>query len=360
MSRAGHRGWPRFSGLGGVLALGVVACAGGSNATCARGAPEASDAGAVPPSQIPASAPGIDGGGARARVAPGAVRPMPAKGGAATLAIPGRAESSIEVALPEPKRASPPLVIAFHSTGSEPSEAMDMAREATSLGAVVVAPRAGYRSGRHPADVDHDNDEGGSSWNMWQPDPAQNEDLRYVLSLIASAKAAYGVDTSRVYTMGFSNGGFMSYFVAASLPDVIAGFAESSAGWTTDACPTRYGDEARTGFLPTTGPGPGVAVTCSSLYASRSPPFPAACRPNAKNALRPPRLTGRVPFGYLAHYTSDDVVSVQWSCLLGEALGARAQVTIRRSDRDDVHGHSPPPDFVARAFAFFANRTSAE
>lgn len=286
---------------------------------------------------------------------------LPSASGGAKFAIPGRVESDIEIALPSPMPASPPIVIAFHGTGGEPAEGMALAADGASRGAIVIAPRAGYRAGSHPADVDHDVDEGGSSWNLWGQGAGANEDLRYVLSLVASAKVAYGADTSRVYTVGFSNGAFMAYFVAASLPDAIAGFAESSGGWTTDACPTRYGAISDgIAFMATTGPAPGVSVSCASLYASTSPAFPTKCIPSATNRPRPPPLGGRVPFGYLAHYSDDDTVSVQWSCFLGDALGARAQVTVRHADADGTRGHSPPPDFFARAWAFFAGRTNRE
>lgn len=291
----------------------------------------------------------------------GVVAPLPSVSGPGTFSIPGRTETAIEVALPSPKPASPPLVIAFHGTGGEPADGLALAAGATGLGAVVVAPRAGHRDGVHPADVDHDTDEGGSSWNLWAPSTDANEDLRYVLSLVASAKVAYGVDTSRVYTIGFSNGAFMAYFVAASLPDTIAGFAESSGGWTTNACPSRYGAMADgIAFVASGGPAAGVPVACASLYASTSPAFPTKCVPGAGNPLRPPKPAGRVPFGYLAHYSDDDTVSVMWSCFLGDALGARAKVAVRRLDADGTRGHAPPPDFFPAAWAFFAGRSNRD
>lgn len=304
------------------------------------------------------------GGRAEAGPAPdagGLVLPLPTTSGGASFKIPGRSEQAIEVALPSPIPPRAPLILAFHGTGNEPSEGLGLAAEAAAAGAIVIAPRAGYRDGKHPADVDHDVDEGGSSWNLWASGPEANEDLRYVLALISSAQAAYGVDPTRVYTFGFSNGAFMAYFVAASLPDLVAGFAEASGGWTTDACPTRYGAmNDGLAFQAKSGPAPGTAVSCATLYGSKSPAFPTRCAPSASNRLRPPPLSGRVPFGYLAHYSDDDIVSVMWSCFLGDALGARAQVTVRFADAEGLHGHSPPPDFFPRAWAFLSPHTSLE
>lgn len=339
-----------------TFALGVMACTKSPS-----GAASPDSAGDVDASVVDSASPvDADPADSRSTLDVGVVTTtLPAAGGAGKLVMPGRVESAIEVALPSPMPTNPPLVIAFHGTGGEPADGLDFASSATAKGAVVIAPRAGYRDGKHPADVDHDVDEGGSSWNLWAQGPAANEDLRYVLSLIASAKATYKVDTTRVYAFGFSNGAFMSYFAAVSLPDAIAGFAEASGGWTTDACPSRYG-AISDGFAyaATSGPAPGSSVACASLYAAKG--FPGKCVPTATNKLRPPAFGARVPFGYLAHYSDDDVVSVMWSCFLGDALGARAQVTIRFADAGGIRGHSSPPDFVDRAWAFFANRTNTQ
>jgi len=117
-------------------------------------------------------------------------------------------------------------------------------------------------------------------------------------------------------------------------------------------------DSSGTSFYPTSGPSAGTSVACTTLYASSS--FPAACIPSAANHLRPPTPGARVPFGYLAHYSSDSIVSVQWSCFLGDVLGSRAKTVIRWSDKDGTRDHNPPPDFVSSAWAFFANRTNAQ
>jgi len=289
---------------------------------------------------------------------------LPTRTGSGTFAISGRTETAIRVAVPSPLPPNPPLVIAFHATGDEPGGAMSDSQledNAQKYGFVAIAPRAGYRNGVHPGDVDHEPNSSGSSWNMWTLDPNTNEDLRYVVALIASAKATYNADTTRVYTLGFSNGAFMSYFVAASLPDVIAGFGEHSGGWTTDNCPTRYGaDSNGLSFYPSSGPAAGVTQTCASLYASTNPKFPSTCIPTATNLMRPPRPTSRVPFGYLGHYTSDDIVSVAWTCSLATSLGARATTTLRWSTTDGTSGHNVAPDFFDKAWAFFNLRTNTQ
>jgi predicted esterase len=333
------------------VSITIAACAGDDP----QGAP---DLAGVPPGSDLGSGSSID------LAVPPTNQRLPLRTGAGTFSIPGRTESDLRVAVPSPLPSRPPIVIAFHGTGDEPGGAMSDSQledNAQRHGFVAIAPRAGYRNGVHPPDVDHERDSTGSSWNMWDLDPTTNEDLRYVLALIAAAKATYDADTTRVYTLGFSNGAFMSYFVAASLPDVIAGFGEHSGGWTTDNCPTRYGaDSSGLSFYPTSGPAPGVTTSCAALYASTNPKFPSTCIPTSTNLLRPPRPAGRVPFGYLGHYTSDDTVSVAWTCYLATALGARATTTLRWSTSDGTSGHNVAPDFFEQAWAFFANRTNTQ
>jgi poly(3-hydroxybutyrate) depolymerase len=290
--------------------------------------------------------------------------PLPSSTGLGTFTITGRATSDIQVVVPTNLGTNPPLVISFHGTGGDQSigiSQFQLGTKAVALGFIAIAPSAGYRNASHPADIDHDQDQGSSSWNMWDTNPATNEDLRYVVALIEAAQQTYGVDTSRVYTMGMSNGAFFAYFVAISLPDRIAGFAENSGGWTTDQCPTRYGAlAAGTAYAASAAPagiGVGGDFPCSVLFADSS--FPSSCRISATNHLRPPPFGTRVPFGYLGHYSDDHTVSVQWSCILAEAMGSRAQTTIRFSDVNATD-HTMMPDFADKAWAFFAGRTNTQ
>ncbi|HSO34607.1 MAG TPA: PHB depolymerase family esterase [Labilithrix sp.] len=315
-------------------------------AASADAAPGRTASGKAAPGVLPSSAP---------------LPPLPSVTGAGRFAIPGRAEAAIEVVLPEKRAARPPLLIAFHGTGEEPENIVagfELVEKAASLGIVVIAPRAGYRDTQHPPDVDHPADWGGSSWNMWTARADANEDLRYVRALIDAAQKSWGADTTRVYTAGFSNGAYFSYFVAASMPDRIAGFAAMSGGWSTDACPSRTDQDGTSLHLMKTTAPAGRDITCASLAADRS--FPAKCRVTPANKLHAPRPGARVPFGYLAHYSVDDSVSVVWSCLLAEGLGARARTKIRAREPDGTTGHTVMPNFIDGAFEHFAGRTNAQ
>lgn len=321
----------------------------------------------------PTSAPVVDGQAAApadagtpspartAQPAKGPLPPLPKATGAGRFAIPGRAEAAIHVVVPEPRVTKPPLLIAFHATGEEPENivaAFDLVETAASLGFVAIAPRAGYRDTKHPPDVDHPADWGGSSWNMWSASADANEDLRYVRALIDSAEKSWGVDTTRVYVAGFSNGAYFSYFTAASMPDRIAGFAAMSGGWSTDACPARTDADGTSLYLMHTSAPAGKEMTCASIFADKT--FPSKCRVSATNKLHAPRPSARVPFGYIGHYSTDDSVSVAWSCLLAEGLGARARTILRAREPDGTTGHYPMPDFLRGAFKFFAKRSTAD
>ncbi len=293
----------------------------------------------------------------------GALPPLPTATGSGRFAIPGRTEDAIEVVLPEKRAAKPALLIAFHATGEDAPnvvEAFDLVARAEGLGFVAIAPRAGYRDAPHPPDVDHPANWGGSSWNMWTPGVEKNEDLRYVRALIEAAKKSWNIDPARVYTAGFSNGAFFSYFVAASMPDRVSGFAANSGGWTTEACPQRT-DHDGSSLYPIAAAANAPAskdLTCANVFAD--PKVPKKCRPTAANKLRPPATSGRTPFGYLAHYIGDDAVSPVWSCLLAESLGGRAKAKIRTREADGTAGHAVMPGFIDDAFKFFAGRTTAQ
>ncbi len=56
------------------------------------------------------------------------------------------------------------------------------------------------------------------------------DDVGYLTSLIDQAEAALPIDRTRIYFMGHSNGGFMSYRMACEISDRIAGIAVLAGG----------------------------------------------------------------------------------------------------------------------------------
>ncbi len=72
----------------------------------------------------------------------------------------------------------------------------------------------------------------GTSWNVGIGGGSSANDVGFLSALIDTLDAHYGVDLERVYSTGFSNGGFMSYRLACELNDRIAAIA-SVAGTMT-------------------------------------------------------------------------------------------------------------------------------
>jgi polyhydroxybutyrate depolymerase len=72
------------------------------------------------------------------------------------------------------------------------------------------------------------------TWNVGFAGGANTNDVGFLSALIDSLHSQYNIDLNRVYSTGFSNGGFMSYRLACELNNRIAAIA-SVAGTMTDA-----------------------------------------------------------------------------------------------------------------------------
>ena len=73
-----------------------------------------------------------------------------------------------------------------------------------------------------------------NSWNVGFAGGSTANDVGFLSALIDTLHVRYGIDLNRVYSTGFSNGGFMSYRLACELTDRIAAIAPV-AGTMTDA-----------------------------------------------------------------------------------------------------------------------------
>lgn len=72
------------------------------------------------------------------------------------------------------------------------------------------------------------------TWNVGFAGGANTNDVGFLSALIDTLHSQYNIDLNRVYSNGFSNGGFMSYRLACELNNRIAAIA-SVAGTMTDA-----------------------------------------------------------------------------------------------------------------------------
>jgi len=69
-------------------------------------------------------------------------------------------------------------------------------------------------------------------WNSWETEDV--DDIGFLSSLIDFLGQEYNIDLNRVYSMGMSNGGFMSYTLACELSDKIAAIASVTGSMYTD------------------------------------------------------------------------------------------------------------------------------
>lgn len=118
--------------------------------------------------------------------------------------------------------ASVPLIVLLHgygSSGLQQNDYMRLSEQVDRYGFVLATP-------------DGTQETAGRNARFWNASDAccnfyanELDDAAYVMGIINAVKAKYNIDARRVYLVGHSNGGFMSYRTAHEYSDVIAGVA---------------------------------------------------------------------------------------------------------------------------------------
>lgn len=257
--------------------------------------------------------------------------------GLATLTIAGAART-VETYVPVQRAPSPALIIAFHGTSGgshDLFDATELVELADQHGFVVASPLARMRGEN---DGDWDNHSGNDRyWETFpNTDPDANADLVLVRAIIADAQTSLGVDSQRVYVLGYSNGGFFALTAAVALSDEIAAFAEAASGLVRCAS---TGDCAFRGA----GASCDALATQAGWCACDGPEKPIALAAGA-----------RVPPGHLAHNTWDDTVSVYYTCALAARMRALGADVVLDVWSDSGAGHAIARGFASAAWTFFA------
>ena len=156
------------------------------------------------------------------------------------IQIPNQPKRTYQIDLPN--RFDPlkryPLVIGLHGVGSTGK----IARETFALDGVTISNSviAVYPEG---SGKERDTIQ---SWNADRccspsnDEPGYIRDVDFMSIVISNMEKNYLIDLSRVWIMGFSNGGMMAYRLACEIPDQITGIAVGGAAFTVRDCtPTR-------------------------------------------------------------------------------------------------------------------------
>lgn len=144
----------------------------------------------------------------------------------------GRGEIQLVVPDSYANNTPVPLIVLLHGYGSngvQQNDYMRIGEQANRYGFILATPDGTQEAQGRNARFWNASD---ACCNFYANDL---DDSAYVLSIINTVKAQYRVDERRVYLIGHSNGGFMSYKAAHEHSDVIAGIVSLAGAEATVA-----------------------------------------------------------------------------------------------------------------------------
>ena len=150
----------------------------------------------------------------------------------------GRGELPLKVPASYTADDPVPLIVLLHgytSSGANQDSYMQFSALADAYGFLFVAPDG----------LQENSDDRNRYWNA--SDACCNffggldDDGAYLMRIIDQVKERYSVDPDRVYLIGHSNGGFMSYHMAYRYPDTIAAIASLAGAEASQARPSPEG-----------------------------------------------------------------------------------------------------------------------
>ncbi len=122
-----------------------------------------------------------------------------------------------------PEMDDAPAVILLHGAGASGATMMRMRGVVEALsgrGYAVIAPDGLSREGR-----------GGGFWSFRMGETGRRDDAAFLAQVVADAAARHGIDASRVILAGFSNGAFLTTYIACRTPDAYVAYAPVAGGF---------------------------------------------------------------------------------------------------------------------------------
>lgn len=142
-----------------------------------------------------------------------------------TIAVDGLQRTYTVYAPSQPGTGKPPLVFGFHGHGGNMRNAARSFRMHQEMPEAVVVYMQGL-----PTPTPNDPEGRRNGWQI-RAGGSGDRDLKFFDAVFAVVAPAYGVDKSRVFAMGHSNGGRFTYLLWAERGGAFRAFGPSGAPW---------------------------------------------------------------------------------------------------------------------------------
>lgn len=219
----------------------------------------------------------------------------------------------------KPKVAAP-LIVALHGFTASTSELislMDLSAEAYKRGVVLAVP-SGTR-----------NNDGLTFWNATGSCCDFNgsgvDDSQYLMDLVKQVSSKVSIDQKRIYFVGHSNGGFMSYTVACNNSDKIAAIVNLEG--STFADPSLCNADHPVSVLQINGTADElIHIAGGNVFDDPKQPYPSVLDETSYWAgingcsTKVPAVVGKAKFNYEAVVAGSETTKSAYKCPKGVAV----------------------------------------
>jgi len=219
----------------------------------------------------------------------------------------------------KPKVAAP-LIVALHGFTASTSELMslmDLSAEAYKRGVVLAVP-SGTR-----------NNDGLTFWNATGSCCDFNgsgvDDSQYLMDLVKQVSSKVSIDQKRIYFVGHSNGGFMSYTVACNNSDKIAAIVNLAGSTFADS--SLCNADHPVSVLQINGTADElIHIAGGNVFEDPKQPYPSVLDETSYWAgingcsTKVPAVVGKAKFNYEAVVAGSETTKSAYKCPKGVAV----------------------------------------